>query len=74
MSRPNQTNAPSASIAPSLSSDSAAIAITKPRLCSASEARRVPNNIANTAIASATYSALSFHGSGAPGDRCVSSA
>ena len=66
-SGPNQTKAPSASIAPSLSRDSTAIAITRPRLCSASEARRVPNNIANNAIASATYSALSCHGNGAAG-------
>ena len=57
--KPNQTKAPSASIATSLNSDSNAIASTRPRLCSAALARRVPNSIANKAMARATYSALS---------------
>ena len=60
-SSPNQTNAPRASIAASLNSDSNAIASTRPRLCSAALARRVPNSIANRAIARATYSAPSRH-------------
>ena len=55
-SSPNQTNAPSASIATSLNTDSNAIASTSPRLCSVALARRVPNSIANSAIANATYS------------------
>jgi len=72
---PNQTNRPSASIAASLNSDSNAIARISPRLCSTALARRVPNNMANTAIASATYNALSCHAGNAslPGER-VSSA
>ena len=41
---------PSASIAPSLNSDSNATASTNPRLCSVADARRVPNSIVNTAI------------------------
>jgi hypothetical protein len=53
---------PSASIAPSLNSDSNAIASTRPRLCAMVEARRVPNSMANSAISRATYSALSCHG------------
>jgi len=60
--RPNQTNSPNASIAASLNSDSNAIASTRPRLCSAALARRVPNSIANNAIISATYKPLSRHG------------
>ena len=69
--KPHQTNTPSASIAASLNSDSNAIARIRPRLCSAALARRVPNSIANTAIASATYSALSCQAGSAslPGDR-----
>src|SRR5690606_23805887 len=58
-SSPNHTNAPSASIAASLNTDSNAIASTSPRLCSTALARRVPNSIANSAIASATYSETS---------------
>ncbi|WP_449421441.1 hypothetical protein [Rhodanobacter lindaniclasticus] len=54
---------PSASIAPSLNSDSNAIASTRPRLCAMVEARRVPNSIANKAISKATYKALSCQGS-----------
>ena len=75
-SSPNQTKAPSASIAPSLNSDSAAIASTSPRLCSDTSARRAPNSIANSAIASATYSALSRQGaaSTASAERRVSMA
>ena len=64
--KPNQTKPPSASIASSLNIDSKAIASTSPRLCSAALARRVPNKIANSAIASATYSAPSRHSGGAP--------
>ena len=60
-SSPNQTKAPSASIAASLNTDSKAIASTRPRLCSAALARRVPNSIANSAMARATYSAPSRH-------------
>ena len=67
------TKTPSASIAPSLSSDSTAIAITRPRLCSASDARRVPNSIANSPIAKATYSALSCQGAGEAGALPLSS-
>ncbi len=63
---PHQTNTPSASIAPSLSSDSNAIASTRPRLCSAALTRRVPNSIANSAMASATYRAMSCHTGRAP--------
>ena len=48
------SSVPSASIAPSLNSDSNAIASTRPRLCAVDEARRVPNSIANRAISSAT--------------------
>ena len=59
---PNQTKAPSANIAASLNSDSNAIASTRPRLCSAALARRVPNSIANRPIISATYNELSRHG------------
>jgi len=43
----------SASIAPSLNSDSNAIASTSPRLWAVVDARRVPNSIANSAISSA---------------------
>src|SRR3546814_12552753 len=57
-SSPNATNAPSASMAPSLSNDSKAIASTKPRLCSAADACRVPTSMANTAIHRATYNEL----------------
>ena len=64
--KPNHTNAPSTSIASSLNSDSKAIASTSPRLCSAALARRVPNRIANRAIASATYNAPSRQTGGAP--------
>ena len=71
-SRPNTTNAPSASIAPSFSSDSTAMASTRPRLCSAADTRRVPNSIANRPIASATYSALSCQGGGASSEARVS--
>ena len=61
---PTTTNAPSVSITPSLNSDSTATARTRPRLCSTADALRVPNSIANNAIANATYSALSPHGGG----------
>ena len=58
----SQTNSPRTSIATSLNSDSNAIASTRPRLCSVALARRVPNSMANTAMARATYSAPSRHG------------
>ena len=58
-SSPNQTKPPIASIAASLNTDSKAIASTSPRLCSVALALRVPNSIANRAIARATYSPLS---------------
>ncbi len=50
---------PNASIAPSFSNASNAIAKIRPRLCSTALALRVPNSIANAAIINATYSALS---------------
>ena len=64
--KPNQTNPPSTNIANNLNKDSKATAITSPRLCSAALARRVPNRIANTAIANATYKPLSRQTEGTP--------
>ena len=46
-------------MAASFNTDSMAMASTRPRLCSIADARRVPNSMANAAIAMATYSALS---------------
>ena len=51
-------------MAPSFSSASKAMASTRPRLCSAAEARRVPNSAAKRAMTRATYSALSCQGGG----------